>query len=225
MACLAVAGVIPRRVGAAACALPGGAAPLLRDRDPRERLAWIDAHLGRTAAHARIWTWGWAGGVGGAGIVSLAAVPFVAPGDRVDWYTGAVSSAIGVVPFLVAPLAVIKDAPRLHAAILTLPAEDERALCSLLAEAEARLDADAGDEALQQRWWIHAGNLAFNTGILLFLGLGFHHWSSGIINGVAGTAVGEAMIFTQPTATVDDALTYRRGDWRPEAAAGFGLHY
>ena len=45
---------------------------------------------------------------------------------------------------------------------------------------------------------------------MLFLGLGFHHWTSGIINGAAGAVVGEAIIFTQPTATIDDLAEYPR---------------
>ena len=58
---------------------------------------------------------------------------------------------------------------------------------------------------------MHAGNLLFNTGVLLFLGLGYHHWTPGIINGVAGAAVGEAIILSQPAETIDDLAAYRAG--------------
>ena len=43
-------------------------------------------------------------------------------------------------------------------------------------DAETKLVHDAEDERSQQRWYVHAGNLAFNTGVLLFLGLGYHRW-------------------------------------------------
>ena len=140
-------------------------------------------------------------------------MPFVAAGDRIDWYTGAASAAIGVVPFLVSPLKVTRDAPALRAAIAAWPAPvDDARVCALLADAERKLIADAADERWQQGWWIHAGNVAFNTGVLLFLGLGYHHWTSGLINGISGVAVGEAIILTQPTGASDDARTYLRSD-------------
>ena len=48
--------------------------------------------------------------------------------------------------------------------------------------------------------------------MLLFLGLGYHHWTSGIINGVSGAAVGEAIILTQPTGAIDDLGSYNRAE-------------
>lgn len=186
--------------------------------DARPRLAWIDARLDRTAHHARLWQWGWGLGIGASGVASLAAAPFVAPSDRVDWYTGAATAAIGVVPFILSPLSVTVDAPRLRAAVAALPpppapgdAGDDAAGCALLDQAERLLIANARNQRDQQRWFIHAGNIVFNTGVMLFLGLGYHHWTSGIINGAAGAAVGEAIIFTQPTATIDDLAAYQRG--------------
>jgi hypothetical protein len=108
---------------------------------------------------------------------------------------------------------VTRDAPRLRAAIAGAPPDDDDArVCSLLVDAEGRLAADAADERWQRGWWIHAGNIAFNTGVLLFLGLGYHHWTSGIINGAAGAAVGESIILTQPTGSIDDLGAYNRGD-------------
>jgi len=173
--------------------------------DPRQRLDWIDQRLQRTAGDARLWAWAWGLGIGASGVASLAAVPFVAPSDRVDWYTSAGTAAIGVLPFLFSPLRAPADAPRLHAAVAALPPSDRDAACALLAQAESTLIENARNQRDQQRWWFHAGNLAFNTGVLLFLGLGFHHWTSGIINGAAGAAVGEAIIFTQPTSSIRDA--------------------
>ncbi len=172
--------------------------------DARERLTWIDQRLDLTATHARWWAWGWGVGIGASGVASLAAVPFVAPGERIDWYTSAGTAAIGVLPFLFSPLRAPADAPRLHAAVVALPPDDHAATCALLSAAEATLIENARNQRDQQRWYFHAGNVAFNTGVMLFLGLGFHHWTSGIINGAAGAVVGEAIIFTQPTGSVRD---------------------
>jgi len=194
----------------------GEISPRLMDLSPEVRLAWIDDHLFPVARRARLWAWGWGGGIGAAGVANLAVVPFVRPQDRIDWYVGAASSAVGVIPLWLFPLAVVRDARELHErnAHLPSPAEpsdDGGGICARLADAETRLVRDAEDQAAQQRWWVHAGNVAFNTGVLLFLGLGYQHWLSGIINGAAGVLVGEALILTQPTQTIDDLATYRQG--------------
>jgi hypothetical protein len=209
---------------ATTCAAPPGADPRLQTIDAQERLAWIDQRLTHVGRQARWWAWAWGGGIGASGVASLIAVPLVSSSSRVDWYVSAGEAAVGVIPFLVAPLSVIGDAPKLHAAVaaVALPSggDQDAGLCALLADAEQKLAAGATDEALQQRWWIHAGNVIFNTGVVLFLGLGFHHWSAGIANGVAGAAVGEAIIFTQPTGTVDDLAVYQRGHLDGATSAG-----
>jgi hypothetical protein len=204
------------RAGAMTCPPPRGADPRvsvhLQEIDGRARLLWIDRHLSQEASKGRFWADAWAIGIGAAGVGSLAAVPFVAPGDRIDWYTSAATAAIGVLPFILSPLAVTRDAPRLRAAITAAPLDDQARVCALLVDAEGKLAADAADERWQRGWWIHAGNIAFNTGVLLFLGLGYQHWTSGIINGAAGAVVGEAIILTQPTGSTDDLGAYNRGE-------------
>jgi len=157
-------------------------------------------------------------------------VPFVAKGDRIDWYTSAGSAAFSVFPFLVAPLDVPRDAKALHRRLSALPADaPEDEVCSLLLDAETKLVHDAEDERSQQRWYVHAGNVAFNTGVLLFLGLGYHHWESGLINGLAGAAVGEALILTQPGATIGQAAAYRSGNEQTGgprmSAIGYGARF
>ena len=203
--------------GATTCAAPPRADARLGAIDGRERLLWIDRQLGQEASRARLWGYGWPIGIGAAGVASLAVVPFVARGDRVDWYTSAVSAAVGVLPFVVAPLELIGDAPRVHDALTGTPLDDAR-VCAVLADAERRLVASASDERLQIGWWTHAGNVAFNAGVLFFLGFGYHHWTSGLINGLSGLAVGEALILTQPTGLIGVADAYARGDLSGEAA-------
>ena len=162
------------------------------------------------------WNYGWAIGIGASGVGSLIPVPFVEPEDRVDYYTGAVLAAVGVLPFLLAPPERDPRRPRAarHAARLAPRAPTPRsAPCS--ADAEERLVRDARNEHLLSGWWAHAANVAINTGAFLFLGLGYHHWLSGTITGVAGVVIGEAVIFTQPTGTIDDLARYQRGDLGP----------
>ena len=129
--------------------------------------------------------------------------------DRVDWYVGAGTTAIGVVPLLIAPLDVVEDAHVLHAGILAAPPGDD--VCRRLADAETRLARDARNQEDGQRWWLHVANVALNTGVGLFLGLGYHHWGAGILNMVTGVIIGELIIYTQPTETIEDLRRYQQG--------------
>jgi hypothetical protein len=208
------------RARATTCAPPPNAGARVALIDGRERLHWIDQRMSHEASRARLWSRSWGIGIGASGLLSLAAVPFVAPSNRVDWYTGAVSAAVGVVPFIVSPLTVTRDAPKISAAVAATPADDDARVCAALVDAEGKLVAAADNQRWQRGWWIHAGNVAFNTGVLLFLGLGYNHWLSGVINGAAGAAVGEAIILTQPTGSISDLRDYEQGDLTRTAQTG-----
>jgi hypothetical protein len=207
LALLAGAGSIGR--AATRCPAGAGAGPGLAALDGAARLAWIDARLSGTAQRARLWTWGWGIGIGVATVANLAPLPFVAADDRIDWYTGAATTIVGIVPLLIAPLEVIDDARQLHAELTAAPPGDD--VCRRLIGAEARLVRDAQNQEDGQRWWLHAGNVALNVGVGLFLGLGFHHWGAGALNAISGSLIGEAIILTQPVGTVDDLRRYRSG--------------
>jgi hypothetical protein len=170
-------------------------------------LNWIDTHLSATAHRARVWTWGWGIGISVATVGNLAPLPFVAKADRIDWYVGAGTTIIGIVPLLIAPLDVVDDARKLHAQVAAEASADS--VCRLLAGAEQSLVRDAKNQADGQRWWLHVGNVLLNTGVGLFLGLGYHHWGAGAWNAFGGSAIGEAIILTQPTGTITDLRRYR----------------
>jgi hypothetical protein len=182
--------------------------------DPERRLAWIEGELGRTAGDARLWTWGWGGALVLGTIGNLAVVPFVSADQRIDWYTGAVTTAIGVVPLVIAPLDVMADSRELRA---RLAARGRTDVCALLADAETRLVRDAKNQADGQRWWLHVANVVLNAGVGAFLIVGFHHWTAGIANFASGAIIGEAIILTQPVGTVDSLHRYRAGDLPGEA--------
>jgi hypothetical protein len=197
------------------CPKPTGAEPALAATDGRVRLEWIDRHLSREARRMSYWNWGWAIGIGASGVGSLIPVPFVAPENRIDYYTGAVLAALGVLPFVLAPPDVIRDGRELHAHLLVTPLDTDAQVCVMLLDAERRLVDDARDERLLSGWWSHAANVAINTGAFLFLGLGYHHWLSGAITGGVGIVIGEAVILTQPVQNIDDFARYQRGDLGP----------
>jgi hypothetical protein len=205
------------------CPVPAGASAALGDVPAPERLAWIDAHLSHTARRARQWTWGWGVGIVGATAGNLVPLAFVPRDQRIDWYVGAATTIVGIVPLVIAPLDVVDDARGLRAAL------DARApdadVCPLLADAEARLARDATNQADGQRWWLHAGNVALNSGVGLFLGLGYHHWGAGAFNAVFGSLIGEAIILTQPTGSIDDARVYRSGMLGQAPTTALALSY
>ena len=192
----------------------GGGAPLAAI-DPELRLHFIDEHLARTAHRAQVWTWGWGIGIGVATVGNLVPLLFVAPENRIDWYVGAGTTVIGVVPLLIAPLDVVDDARALRARLAARGPTDD--VCALLAHAEQTLGRDAANQAAGQRWWLHVGNVLLNTGVGLFLGLGYHHWTAGAFNAIFGSAIGEAIILTQPTSSIDDLRTYQAGALGPLA--------
>jgi hypothetical protein len=191
------------------CPAGAGGGATLAEIDPELRLHFIDEHLAHTAHRARVWTWSWGIGIGVATIGNLIPLFFVAPEDRVDWYVGAATTVVGVVPLLIAPLDVVGDSRSLSARLaLRGPTDD---VCVLLADAEAKLVRDAKNQADGQRWWLHVGNVVLNTGVGLFLGIGYHHWKAGAFNAIFGSAIGEAIILTQPTSSIDDLRAYRAG--------------
>ncbi|MES1208449.1 MAG: hypothetical protein ABUS79_21125, partial [Pseudomonadota bacterium] len=155
---------------------------------------------------------GWGIGIGAAGVGTLIAAPFAAPADRIDYYTGAGAAAIGILPFFVAPPLVIADSRELHGKLVGAPPRNDVEVCHLLADAEQMLVRDARNAHATTAWWAHLGNAVFNAGIVLFEGLGFNHWTGGLINGISGAVVGEAVIFSQPTRIIHDLAAYNRGD-------------
>ena len=205
----------PARADETRCPAPPDAGAALAATDGRVRLEWIDRRLAREAHRMSWWNYGWAVGIGASGVGSLAAVPFVAPENRVDYYTGAVLAAGGVIPFLVAPPDVIANSRELRAKLVLTPPGTDTEVCALLADAEHRLVQDARNERLLSGWWSHAANAAINAGAFFFLGFGYHHWLSGALNGGIGFAIGETVIFTQPRGTIEDLARYQRGDVGP----------
>ena len=206
---LLVVALVSRAHATVRCPVGAGGSAALAGIAPELRLHFIDEHLARTAHRAQIWTWGWGVWIGVATIGNLVPLLFVEPEDRIDWYVGAGTTIVGVVPLLIAPLAVVGDARELRARLDARTTTDD--VCALLADAEARLVRDAKNQSDGQRWWLHVGNVLLNTGVGLFLGIGYHHWVAGAFNAVLGSVIGEAIILTQPTSTIGDLETYRAG--------------
>jgi hypothetical protein len=201
----ALALALGSRSAGAAC--PAESQALAAQND-EVRLVWIQTHLARTAHSATVWLRGWEIGIASAGAINVALIPIL--GDthdhRVVFGIGAAAAFIGLIPFVFMPPRVIAD----HRTVDALAASSADR-CAVLAEAERRLAASAAAQRKQRAWYMHVGNIAFNTGIALVFGA-FGHWGAGAASGIAGAAVGEAIIFTHANGSIDDLARYHRGD-------------
>jgi hypothetical protein len=175
-----------------------------------ERLAWVDARLARAEHDSEVWSWGW----GTAGVVGFAAqlalVPAFQDRDRrIDLEVGAGATIFLLEPVLMGP--TVEDAdPNLA-----------RADCpTRLSDADRRLKAAAESQRHARATWLHFGNVGFNIGVGLLLGLGWGHWSTAVLNGAVGIAVGEAQILTVPTSAIEAVAAPPGVTLAPMAAPG-----
>ena len=185
---LLIAASTPAR---ASCPVIAGAeGGALAQKDDEARLAWL--------------------GIAGATVVDLAMIPILGDtrDNRIDFGLGAITTIIGIPPLMLWPPRVLAD----HEALEALAATPGAERCAVLADAEKRLAADAAAQDAQRAWYMHAGNVVLNAGVTLLFGA-FHHWTSGVLNGLGGAIVGEVIIFTEPIDQLDDLASYRRGDF------------
>ena len=161
--------------------------------EPARRLLWLQERLTQAEGKARLWTYGWGGGIAAAGIGSLLAVPFVAPENRVDWYTGAVSAGVGVAALAIAPPVVLQTAPALRAEewrARRRPRTSVRccwspSLTSFASRVTKR--GKAGGTCT-------SGTCCSTSAWACFSGSATTDWEAGAINAAVGAAVGEALI-------------------------------
>jgi len=193
---------------AAGFALVSASSPVAADAGCPARVEFLRRTLHREASHAQTWSRVWMGGLAAATVGQLVAVPFVDDDDRVDFYVGSASSLVGVAALLAAPLRVVEDSSRFE----RLAAHGDEP-CLIAARGERMLERSASDEQAGVSALKHVGNVAFNLGIGLILGLGFGHWESAAINVGAGVVIGETLLLTQPTGLTEALARYRAGDF------------
>lgn len=175
--------------------------------DCEAQVQFISHELAHNARLANRWNQGWTAGLALATAGQAAVIPLVSTDDRVDYYVGAASSLAGIVSLAVMPPTAIEDAVQFE------NHKDNTDRCALAHEGEKMLERGAKYEESTTGVLAHIGNIAFNLGLGAILGFGFHHWESALINVVAGTAVGEALVLSYP-ATLRPALEhYRAGDF------------
>jgi hypothetical protein len=195
------------------CAPIAGGVPGLARIDANVRLTFVRERMRVAARRARIWTWTWGGLYSSLVVINLAQMPTADRSDLVDLGFGAGASMVGVLALSILPLKVMGDQRWLER---RLRRGDD--VCAQLADAERLLVRGAASQAFGKGPLVHAGNVVFNVGVLLALGIGFGHWDSAAINGLGGILVGEVMAFTQPTDAIHDLDNYRAADLTPTGA-------
>jgi hypothetical protein len=193
------------------CAAGADASPL-DAVDVERRLVFLASEMDAEVHRLHVWSWSWGTGYAAAAVAQGAALAWVDQRDtRETLAVGAVSAAIGSGFLFGLPLT------------LTVPIERLRASwgrpnrCALLADAERGLRQAAERERVSTSWSAHVGNLAFNGGLVLILGLGFGQWKAAAISAGIGVAVGEANLLTQPHGLPDALRRYEAGQLGPEA--------
>lgn len=165
--------------------------------DARQRLQHLAATLNAEAEATARWRLIWGGLYGVLTVAQLTVAPALPAEERPDWYWGAAAAATGILFTAVDPPHFLYASSEFSARVSRANPDE---VCALLDEGEKLLRSGAAYQIDNTRWYLHAGNVLFNVALGLVLGLGYQHWSSAAINAAAGTAIGELMIFTLPTA-------------------------
>lgn len=172
-----------------------------------ERLEWIQTRLDQRSSAANWWWYCWTIFNGsltvGQGIVAGATTD---EDLRKDMIVGSATALIGFAAMFFIPFS-----PRYAAKELRTESNssNDAELQRSIALGERYLRQAAEDERSGRSWVTHLGNflvVAASSAVLL----GLKRWESAAINFGVGMVVGEAFIFTQPTAAIDDWNTYRQ---------------
>lgn len=138
--------------------------------------AALTAMLRDQSARAHTHRLAWTTVNGALAVGSFALIPLVDRDSRKDYIVSGVGSVLGTVATVFFPLRVEHHT------------------------AASDFAADAEDERARIAWPWHLANLSVSALAGGIIGFGFHHGWSGVAQGVGSFALGEAQLFTQPTA-------------------------
>lgn len=195
---------------------PRARAQDLTDVEITRRLGFIERHLEAGTVAADRWWYGWYGGWTALTVGEVVfAIAAPSRGFRVDSAVGAVSCSLGVIP-----LGLFPFVPRTAAASLrAVPGVTREEKRRKLATAERLLRTSAETEALGRSWLPHTLGIGVSVAAGLILALGYQRPVTGTINILAGIALTEAQIFTQPTAAIGVWRAYGLGRFETPVAA------
>ena len=197
-------------VAHAECARPKDATSQgVAGQSDEARLAYLGKLLNDESGRARAYTRAWGAGYGVLTLAQLTIMPFFTREEQPAWYWGAFGAAFGL-GFTLLGVPEVMDGGPLYAKKASAATADNT--CELIAEGEKMLEVGADAEVSSFAWYLHAGNVLFNVGLGLILGLGYGHWQSAVINTIVGVAIGEANILTAPSHLISGLKRYRQGE-------------
>jgi hypothetical protein len=219
LACLAIAAVL------ALAPRPAHAAPPdLPDAEVARRLAFIEDRLDRGTAAAERWWYGWYTGWTALAVgEAIVAVATTNKSTRVGAAVGAFGSSLATLPFGLFPFPARYAFRRLGSLPEATPAERRRKL----GHAEELLRGAAKAET-RGRWWVtHVLNAVGSVAIGGLLLAYKQTAPTVVISTLGGIGLGEAQIWTQPTAAIDDLRAYEvlSGGGSPPAVKPAGVSW
>jgi hypothetical protein len=176
------------------------------EEDAAVRLDFLRDRMHHGANYASIWDAGWSIAYAGVSTYQAIALPIANHHDRIDRSFGLGGSLLGVAVIQIMPMKIIADDRRLERDIKASRGDQ----CAQLAEAERLLKRDAASEAFSHGPLVHFGNFILNSGMVVALGFGFHHWNTAAIQGLSGIAIGEIQTFTQPSYELKTLALYQQ---------------
>lgn len=172
------------------------------------RLEFLSKLLLEESARAHNWVLAWGGIYAGLGMAQLALMPLFPAEEQPDWYWGAASTGVGLAFTLLGRPEVLEAGPLYGQRVSAATPENT---CALIAEGERLLQTGAETEEASFKWYLHAGNVLFNIGMALVLGLGYGHWRGGLINLGVGIVMGGANILSGPAHLISGWKHYAKG--------------
>lgn len=218
----------PLRALAVECAQPEGATGTgVSAKSASERLAYIAQLLTQETKASQRYMTVYGTSYLGLAAAQLALIPVMPEADAPVWYWGAVNALIGFAAVMLLPPTINEHAPKFAQRVQGV--RDDEA-CALVEEGERLLKVGFEEQSFQRGWLMHTGNALLGVGFALLLGFGYRQWVSGVVNGLVSIAIGELMLWTQPSQLIPGWKAYLTGQQTPvtfhvvpTAGPGLGL--
>jgi hypothetical protein len=177
------------------------------DAEVLARLRFIERRLEGEAACAQAWTWSWVGFNAAAGGYEVyRAVGAGNSAERVDEIVGGAKALIGIIGRLARPLSARMGAAELRGIAEATPGERARKL----AFAERLLERNARQAAQRHALLPHVLNASLNLAGAIVVWVVANAPGTAWLSAGIGVAVGEVVIWTQPTRASQDLGDYER---------------